>query len=225
MDSEIATTIRAKKLGVLLRDAREAAGKSKKDTGEAIGVSGGTIGSMESGRKSPSLPELELLAHFLKVPIEKFYREHIGSATSSATESLHVEHHLSLRDIKIGKKLAAAREKAELTYKDVREKTGITPYRMSKYEDGEAGVPVPELEQLCTLFDFNIYDFVDPTDPIGKWVIEQRAINNFKKLPTELQDFVSQAVNQPYLEIAQRLSVLSTDQLRAVAEGLLEITI
>jgi hypothetical protein len=44
-------------------------------------------------------------------------------------------------------------------------------------------------------------------------------------LPVELQDFVSKPINRPYLEIAHRLSEMPADQLRAVAEGLLAITL
>ncbi len=39
-----------------------------------------------------------------------------------------------------------------------------------------------------------------------------------------LQNFIVKPVNRPYLELAVRLSTLSVDKLRAVAEGLLEIT-
>ena len=40
-----------------------------------------------------------------------------------------------------------------------------------------------------------------------------------------MQQFVSKPVNQPYLELAQRLSEMSVERLRSVAEGLLEITL
>jgi len=36
--------------------------------------------------------------------------------------------------------------------------------------------------------------------------------------------FISKPVNLPYLELAMRLSDLSAEKLRGVAEGLLEIT-
>jgi hypothetical protein len=44
-------------------------------------------------------------------------------------------------------------------------------------------------------------------------------------LPPELQAFVSQAVNRPYLELAVKLSSMSSEKLRSVAEGLLDITL
>jgi hypothetical protein len=44
-------------------------------------------------------------------------------------------------------------------------------------------------------------------------------------MPVDLQTFVSKPINRPYLELAQRLSEMSVDKLRSVAEGLLEITL
>ena len=49
MNSKLAATIRAKKLGVLLRNARQSAGRSKKECGQGIGVSSSTINSFENG--------------------------------------------------------------------------------------------------------------------------------------------------------------------------------
>jgi len=54
---------------------------------------------------------------------------------------------------------------------------------------------------------------------------EQEAINSFMKLPPELRAFVCLPVNLPYLELARNLSQLSTEKLRSVAEGLLDITL
>jgi len=55
-------TLRAKIIGVLLRDARLAANKSPKECAELLGLSASAYSSFELGKKSLSLPELELLA-------------------------------------------------------------------------------------------------------------------------------------------------------------------
>ena len=59
---------------------------------------------------------------------------------------------------------------------------------------------------------------------VGVWANEQRNIQSYLALSPELQAFISKPVNRPYLELAQRLSEMSVEKLRAVAEGLLEIT-
>jgi hypothetical protein len=69
-----------------------------------------------------------------------------------------------------------------------------------------------------------VEDFFDKSGPVGQWRKEQDAVGKFKDLPANLQDFVCKPVNRPYVELALKLSELSVERLRAIAEGLLEIT-
>lgn len=220
-----ALTLRAKKLGLLIRDAREAAGKSKGDTGAAIGVSAGSITSIETGRRSPSLPELELLCYFLDLPLEHFWTETMIGSETGLVEEEFVEHGLALRDRNVGKQLERARLHANLTTTQVKDKTGISPARLKKYESGDNSVPLPELEALARLYNLTVPDFVDPATPVGGYLLEKQAGSDFRKLPREVQAFVSKPVNQPYLEVSMKLSRMSNEALRAVAENLLEITL
>lgn len=225
MDNKLAIIIRAKKIGILIRDARLAASRNKKELGEAIGVSSATVGSIESGRKSPSLPDLEMLAYSLKIPLEHFWTEEIISDDPSLSESIHIEHALSLRDRSIGNIVQTKRNNLNMSYKDIKEQTGISAARMKKYESGDRPIPLPELEILANLFNLNLREFTDPESAAGKWITEQRSIDGFKKMSPEMQKFVSTPVNVPFIELARKLSALSTNELRDVAEGLLEITI
>jgi transcriptional regulator with XRE-family HTH domain len=225
MDPKMAVTLRTKKLGILIRDARIETKKSLKECGEAIGASSSKISSFEKGNKSPTLPELELLSYFLNVPISRFWKDQIKSTDPTLLEDIHIEHALSLRDRYIGKELEEVRDNAKISYKDIHKAIGITTSKMKKYEQGEKPIPLPELELLCNFLNQDLSNFFDPDSQIGKWVIAHDNVEDFLKLPLALQDFVSKPVNYPYLEIAQRLSEMSTDQLRAIAEGLLEITI
>jgi hypothetical protein len=65
----------------------------------------------------------------------------------------------------------------------------------------------------------------DQSGPIGLWMSRQKAIQEFLQLPPDLQDFVCKPINRPYLDLAIKLSGMSTDKLRAVAEDLLDITL
>ncbi len=225
MDPQMAVTLRTKKLGILIRDARLEAKKSLKECGEAIGSSSSKISSFETGKKSPTLPELELISNFLNVPISRFWKDQIKSTDPSLLEDIHIEHALTLRDRFIANELEKRRLTANASYKDIHEATGITPSKMKKYEEGEKSIPLPDLELLCNYWNIDISTFIDPDSPIGRWVIAHDRIEDFLELPLNIQDFVGKPVNFPYLEIAQRLSEMSTEQLRAIAEGLLEITI
>jgi hypothetical protein len=88
----------------------------------------------------------------------------------------------------------------------------------------ERPIPLPELEGLVALLGGQIETIFDQTGPIGQWMTQQKAVQDFLQMPSELQSFVSKPVNRPYLELAMKLSSMSTDKLRSVAEDLLEIT-
>ena len=83
---------------------------------------------------------------------------------------------------------------------------------------------MPELEALSGMLQRSIREFQDHHGPVGIWNAQQRALNSFLQLPLELQLFIAKPVNRPYLDLAARLSDMSVEKLRAVAEGLLEIT-
>jgi transcriptional regulator with XRE-family HTH domain len=65
--------IRTRKLGLLVLDARNAAGKTVEQCASAMGVSPDQYKSYEAGEKSPSLPEVEGLAFYLNLPLEQFW--------------------------------------------------------------------------------------------------------------------------------------------------------
>ncbi|MBM3144657.1 MAG: helix-turn-helix transcriptional regulator [Chloroflexi bacterium] len=220
----LAITIRAKKLGVLLRNARLASGRTLKECGEAIGVSSKRIASFERGDSSPSLPELETLAFYLDIPLDHFWGD-----TSISLEKKYdrkkIDKMVLLRRRIIGAKLRLARQEAGLSMASVAESVGISTGLLRQYERSERPIPLPELEGMLKLMNLSIDEFRDQTGPVGQWVSQEKAIQRFLGLPPELQEFISKPINQPYLELAQRLSKMSVDQLRAVAEGLLDITL
>jgi len=188
MDYQLAINILSKKMGVLLRSARTQRGESKKTCGEVLGVTSRTINKYEMGEKSPSLPELEVLAYYLDVPLERFW-EDMAPETQDKMDSLkNLSQRLELRNLKIGASIRKFRQDANLSMKEVSER------------------------------------FVD-SGPIAEWAHAKKAGEAFTELPLELQEFILKPVNQPYLEIAQKLSQMSVDKMRDVAEGLLDITL
>ncbi len=217
-------TIRQKKLGLLIRDARMAERRSVKECANAIGVQVGQFRAYEEGRKAPSLPELEALVFYLKIPIRQFW----GSETRSDaafTETVDMVKLISLRQRMIGALLRQERNKVNMSIRHLSVETGISQARLKSYELGERAVPLPELEVILTAMGSRIETFFDQSGPVGEWMNSQRAMQKFLELPEEMRDFVCQPVNRPYLELAMKLSELSREKLRSVAEGLLDITL
>lgn len=221
----ITITIRYKKLGVLMQSARLSTDKTVEECADVLGITSQELESFERGESSPSLPELEALAFHLKIPIDYFWGRETVDIGRSKPKIYERDRLLHLRNRVIGAKLRQARLEAGLTTMELASKVGISEEKMNKYELGEDSIPLPELEVLATSVNQTIRDFQDSRGPIGKWIKQQRAIQHFDDLSPELQDFISKPINRPYLEIAQRLSEMSVEKLRTVAEGLLEISL
>lgn len=224
MSQKEALKIRQKILGVLVRDARNAAGKSMKELGEVIGVSGGSIGSIERGSRSPSLPELELMAFYLETPIDHFWSEEIVSEEPHPSEKLEAESLLQKRDRTIGSLIRQGRNEKNLSQKDLGKRTDISASRIRRYEAGESPVPIPELEALAEALGYKLDAFLDSSGLVGDWIRQQRQIENFLKLPKNLREFVSNPDNRSYLEIAQRLNNMSPEKLGSIANSLSDLS-
>lgn len=225
MDKKTQITIRTKKLGVLIRDARTAARRNVKECADAIGIKPGIFRAYEEGRKAPSLPELETLVYYLDLHIDHFWSREIKSNAPLPIETLDLSKLTAVRQRKIGAMLRQERMNASISIRGLAEETGISGARIKAYELGERPIPLPELEVLVSTLGGRIESFIDRSGPIGQWLTNEEAIQNFLELPETLRQFVALPVNRPYLELAMKLSSMSKDKLRSVAEDLLDITL
>jgi len=87
MSLQAQVTLRTRKLGVLIRDTRLAARKTLPECAGSIGVTPGILRAWEEGRRSPSLPELEILAFSLNLPISRFWGRDAASDDAPSTGS------------------------------------------------------------------------------------------------------------------------------------------
>lgn len=60
---------------------------------------------------------------------------------------------------------------------------------------------------------------------MGEWVTSKQSLKLLLELPADLREFLSKPENQSYLRMAKNLSELSVEKLRALAEGLLDLTL
>lgn len=217
-----ALALRAKILGTLLQDARKTKSQSSEACAQAIGVTLEEYQAYESGNQAPSMPELEGLAFFLDIPVEQFWsNQTLETQTKSVPDMARLK---QIRQRIIGAMLSQSRLEAGITIEQVSQLTGLDVDVLNQYESGQAPIPVPELEAICTALNHSVKEFIDRQGPIGKWNARQQALLHFMEMPVELQTFISKPVNRPYLDLAQRLSNMPVEKLRSVAELLLEIT-
>lgn len=224
MDTKTQITIRTKKLGVLIRDARLTARRSVQECAEAIGIRKSIFRSYEEGVRSPSLPELEALVYYLGLPLDHFWSRETRSTSASPLKNIDLPRLLAVRQRKIGALLRQERMNASISIRNLANMTGIAGSRIKAYELGESPIPLPELEVLVSTLGGRVESLFDRSGPIGQWMLSEETIQQFLELPIELRQFVATPVNRPYLELAMKLSSMSRDKLRAVAEDLLDIT-
>jgi transcriptional regulator with XRE-family HTH domain len=218
---EQSRTLRGKILGALLRDARLDSGKSMKELGEMIGSSYSTISSFEHGRKSFSLPELELLAYHLDVPLKHF----LDPSTESLADEPKFEPTImiELRDRMIGAMLRKRRNELSYSIREVAERTDMPPSRISAYERGQRSIPLPDLESLLIVLEHSIDEYIDKDGPIGIWHRNQEAFEQFRELPADLRQFFSDPDHLTYLKLARELSRLNASDLRSISATLEEV--
>jgi transcriptional regulator with XRE-family HTH domain len=223
-DHSAALDVRAKMLGVLMRDARQHAGRTAKECAELLGVKPGVYNAYENGAKSASLPEIELLAYFLEVPLAHFWGNTALTEKPDQRPQVPAPALTELRDRMIGAKLRQARTTDKLKIKEFAADLGISAGLLSAYEFGQKPIPLPELEVIANRLSLKMDDLLENQGVVGDWESAQRLFERFKQLPSDLREFVVEPVNAPYLRLAQRLSQMSAEQLRSIAAGLLDIT-
>ncbi len=215
--------LRNRIIGLLLRDAREQARKTKRECATALGVSARTITAYEEGRTPISLPELEVLTYVLDAPIVHFWERDPELATEE--KPLPLREILALRHRIVGALLRQARLEAGISQKELAKVVGCSTSRISAYEHGERPIPLAELELLAQYLQLPLEHFLDDQEgPVGEWHRQQEVRRRLRELPREVQEFVVQPVNIKYLEVAMRLAEIPAGGLRAIAEGLLDIT-
>ncbi len=212
--------VRSKMLGLMIRDARSAAGKTQAECAEALGVPEATFAAYERGAQSISLPELEILACVLRVPLSHFWGDQIMTDDRDGKAPLHEV--IGLRQRMIGVQLRQARLDAGLTQQDCAEALGCPVARIRAYESGHEPVPLPDLEVLADRLGLSLEALTTETGPIGEQLKALRAYASFNELPEDLRDFILESAKRGYLHLARRLSELPPAQLRALGEALIE---
>jgi transcriptional regulator with XRE-family HTH domain len=210
-------------LGAMLREARLNANMSLKEVAAKIGSTSGAVSSYEHGRKGISLPELELFAYHLDIPLEHF----ITGSTIRTEQKTDFDPTtmVSLRQRMVGALLRKHRTEAEMSIRALAETAGLPSKRLSSYERGDRRIPLPELERLVSILGQSLDDYIDREGPVGEWASNMQAFANLLQLPSDLREFLSTPENQSYLRAAKHISELSVEKLRALAESLLDLTL
>ena len=217
--------IRNKKIGILLIDARRSRNFSLDEVGNKTGISIERLEDFENGKISPSLPELEILAYTYNIPFEHFWGKKVFQSDEDINTTEKFQILLKLRNKIIGTGIQSKRQSENISVEELADLCEISNEMLNKYESGELEIPVPTLEIIAKNLNARIEDFFDNQGKIGAWRTQNAEMKSLTDLPKEFRDFITKPINEPYLDLAMKLSQLDVKKLRLVAEGLLEITL
>jgi transcriptional regulator with XRE-family HTH domain len=223
MPTQKSLELRGKMLGVRLQEAREARGKTRRQCAQAMGITASRLGAYETGKRPISLPELEVLSFLIDQPLSGLVAAKKAETAPSA--KVDFAQLVTLRQRMVGTRLSELRKKQGKSRDELAAAVGLGKGRLASFESGRQPIPVPVLEDLAAALGSTLAGFVISSGPVGERVSLLETFDQFGHMPADLRDFVSQPVNEPYLRLAMRMSQLSAERLRGIAEGLLEITL
>jgi transcriptional regulator with XRE-family HTH domain len=222
-DHEEAYRLRGKMLGVLLRDARVNADRSIEDIARMVQVTPPVVEAWEYGDEVPSLPQLELLAYYLDVPVSHFWSMETLETSRTSRRSAQQEY-MTLRQRMIGALLRQAREESGQSLEGLAEGVAVSVTQLERYEWGEEPIPMHELSVLASGVNKNLNYFLESSSQIGEMLTALEQWRHFNELPADLREFAANPLNVGFIEIALAFSLMPADKLKRVGVSILDIT-
>jgi transcriptional regulator with XRE-family HTH domain len=223
-DHQESYRLRGKMIGVLLRDARDHAARTIEDCARLLRIDPALVEAWEYGDEVPSLPQLELLAYYLDVPVSHFWSMETLAGTRRTRVDTHQEF-INLRQRMIGALLRQAREEMGINENDLAAETHLSAEAIQQYELGEVPVPMHELSVLSSALKKNINYFLETSSQIGELLATRENWKHFNDLPENLRQFAANPTNIGFIEIAYAFSQMPRDSLKSIAESILDITL
>jgi len=224
MPNQEVIELRSRIIGALLHSVRDQARMSIQECAAVLGIPPETLAAYEEGSKPISLPELELLTRFLDIPLSAIRTTETVADIQADKKLPNPRMYLMLRHRIVGARLRQLRSEAHRTQQDLAEMLECPLETIVAYEFGKRPISVAELEVICRALNVPLSEFLDKDSDIGKWHLLQDQFELFKELSPDIRDFVLKPINASYLELAMKLAAMPAGALRAIAEGILEIT-
>ncbi len=218
-------TIKAKKFGVRLSGYRQRKGVSAESLSQWTGIPKDQMEKVESGQETLSLPQVEMIALKLGLLPDTLIYGKLEADPVSHPEPMVLEKYQNLRNRMISLILRKARTEQNKSVSEISQKLDITEAELEQYESGGIAIPLPFLECLCEEYALPLSELFSKSQPEQNSPSPSTAPASTETQTTdEMSEFVQNPANQPYLQLAKKLSELDSAKLRGIAEGLLEIT-
>jgi len=204
--------------------AREACGKSVKECSLLLDIPTSRLKNFETGKYIPSLPEIEALSFLYRIPIHAFFQKNAVKDNLHAPESTQIQRLIEIRQRIIGTRIHLAREKAEISMKQLSKTTLIPISRIKRYEEGIKPIAMDDLQKIANALNLDLDTFFDLESPLGNWQNTQSKNLVFEHLPEEIKEFIANSNNLRYVKIAHNLSKIGIDTFNNLSDSLTELT-
>jgi transcriptional regulator with XRE-family HTH domain len=224
-DSSPATTVpaasgkRLKPWQALMR-VRKASGRTLKDCARHIGISARRYQSYELGKREPSLPEAEQLAHYLGAPIEVLLGEQEWAEPPLPPGE--IEEFIGLRARIVGARLRLARHQLDMDLPALARATGLRAAEIEKFELATRPIPISKLNVLMRELGISREDLLRYEGDGAERTREQTAAQHaaFDKLPDDVRETLLDPDALSSLRTGIRLRGFTRKDLRKAAKSL-----
>ena len=225
MEASQNIAIRNKIIGVLVKRARVKADKSQQECAQFLDCAPSAYRRYEQGKRGFSLPQLESLALLFDVPVASLWDDGYPLPEETEADPMPLDQFMVLRRKILAVRLRQVRQSAGLSMREMGKALDCSPYMISKYEQGAREMPLSELEMAAERCGQTMAEFMDDEAiPLSPAEQRQRMLDRLEELPPDMRDFILKPTNMLYLRIAMLASTMEADQLRLIAETLLDIT-
>lgn len=233
-----AMRLRAKILGLRIRQSRIAAGRSLDDCAKQLRLPQALITSWEFGEALPSRPQMQLLADYLGLSVSSFSQDGeqaappadsgISAGADIALEARRqpeqkVKHKhaefLALRQRLLGGLIRAARRKQAISAEELSGLSGIESSQLQAYEFGEQVMPMQHLQALAKALELDLADLISSA--------AQPALNADEKSVKQSVDQCrdqnmrsSEQKTRSIMQLAEAFSALPSEELQRIADAL-----
>lgn len=232
-----ALRLRAKILGLRIRQSRIAAGRSLDDCAKQLRLPQALITSWEFGKALPSRPQMQLLADYLGLSVSSFSQDGEQAAPPadsglSAGADIALESHrqpeqkvkhkqdeqaqiVLLRQRLLGGLIRAARRKQAISAEELSGLSGIESSQLQAYEYGEQVMPMQHLQALAKALELDLADLISSA--------AQPALNAGEKNVGKSMDknmMNAEQKTRGIMQLAEALSALPSEELQRIADAL-----
>ena len=214
-----AMRLRAKILGVLIRQRRVAASRSIEDCADHLQTPPELVTAWEYGDEAPSLPQLEHLASYLNVAVSAFWQDQEPIAVEQ--DGPEHDQFVALRQRLLGGLLRAARDLEGISIEQLSELSAVDKDLLQAYEYGEQVIPMNHLLALANSLDRKLDYFLESGQELDAALEGESASAAYSD---EERRFAVDQKTQGIIKLAVAFSQIPGEELHKIADAILAIS-